>query len=412
MRVCGIIAEYNPFHNGHYYHLEQAKKMTNADYIIVIMSGNFVQRGMPAMIDKYARTECALSCGADLVIELPVIYSLGSAEFFAQGAISILNQLNTVTHLCFGSEIGNIDILHKIANILNSKDEQFDFVLRRNLKTGQNYPTARKNALLQFYPDLVTHTDLLSSPNNILGIEYLKSLQLQQSSILPITLKRDGAGYHDKDLQQIKSSATAIRLALQNETTLLELKDHIPQSCYNILDDYFNKYQPLFIDDFSDLLFFKLILEKEVGYSQYLDINQDLSDRIKKNLNQFTTISSFCNLLKSKNLTYTRISRSLFHILLNIETSFVQDYINTPNLTPYTRVLGFKKESTSLLHKIKKQSSVPLITKLADANKILSSSASTLLRKDIETSHIYNSKINIQKGEPIRNEFRERIIII
>ena len=194
MRVNGIISEYNPFHNGHKYLLTESKKATSADYTVIVMSGNFVQRGAPALINKYKRAEMALQNGADLVLELPKYYATASAEYFAMGGISLLDKLGVVTNLSFGSECGDLAVLEKIARILVEEPNDYTILLRENLKKGQSYPTARTNALLEYNADFGEYKDVLSSPNNILGIEYLKALLKRKSSIQPYTLLRTGAG--------------------------------------------------------------------------------------------------------------------------------------------------------------------------------------------------------------------------
>lgn len=221
MRVNGIIAEYNPFHNGHGYHIDAAKKQNNADYTIIAMSGNFMQRGEPALIDKYKRAEMALLNGADLVLELPAFYSASSAEFFARGGVTLLDKLGVVDSLCFGSECGDVDVLRRIAEILADEPEKYVSSLRRYIKDGLSYPTARTNALLEYDPTLSNFHDVLSSPNNILGMEYIKTLILRKSSIQPVTTKRIGSSYHDLRLGINQSSAKAIVQVLYNNRSLL-----------------------------------------------------------------------------------------------------------------------------------------------------------------------------------------------
>ena len=200
MKVNGIVAEYNPFHNGHAYQMKHAKEATGADYTIIVMSGNFMQRGAPALLDKFTRAKMALECGADLVLELPTCYAASSAEFFAKGSVALFDKLGVTTNLCFGSECGNIDTLSRIAEIFYTEPEPYVESLRCNLKKGMSFPIARTWALLQYAPSLSDDKDVLSSPNNILGIEYLKALMSRNSKIVPFTTTRVGADYHDKRL--------------------------------------------------------------------------------------------------------------------------------------------------------------------------------------------------------------------
>ncbi len=411
MKVNGIVAEYNPFHHGHQYQLHDAQKSTDADYTIVVMSGNFVQRGAPALINKYKRAEMALLGGADLVIELPMYYAISSAEYFATGAVNILHKLGVTTHLCFGSECGDIQILQRIADILLEEPQHYVEVLRSNLRQGLSYPTARNNALLQYDTELCHHKDVLSSPNNILGIEYLKALRRANSTIHPFTTMRVGNDYHDRRLGEKQSSALAIRHAIMSRQDTEYLQNHMPSYAYEILSTCLTSKNFLHSDDFSAILHYKLLQEYENGFTQYLDVSPELSDRIRKHLWQFDSFQGFCNLLKSKDMTYTRISRCLLHILLNMTTSAMEAY-RSMEYTPYARVLGFKKDATPLLTAIKEHSSIPLITKLADAEQALPPESFAMLNHDICANSIYESTLSLKANQPMLNEYRTPIVII
>ena len=412
MKICGIIAEYNPFHNGHEYHLKKALALSDADYTVVVMSGNFVQRGTPAIIDKNARTEAALRCGADLVLEIPSCYATGSAEYFSNGAISLLDNLGAVTHLCFGSECGDIALLNRIAHIYVNEPADFQASLRLKIKSGLSFPVARAAALLEVYPQLSSSLSVLSSPNNILGIEYIKAILKRKSSILPLTVTRSGSGYHDRELIHPFRSATAIRQAMETGISLDQLTAQLPPEASEIYKKYFADSKPLFTDDFSALLHYKLISEQHTGYAAYMDVSEDLSDRIKKNIYQFTTFSSFCDLLKTKELTYSRISRCLIHILLDIRKSDVSMYVNELDYVPYARILGFRKNSAPLLREISRNTSIPLISKLADADKILNEPALNMLRQDIKVSDIYSSVKAGKNGTVMKNEYSTPIVLV
>lgn len=390
MKVNGIIAEYNPFHNGHKYQLDESRRLTGADYTIVIMSGNFVQRGAPALLDKHLRAEMALRCGADLVIELPAIYSSSSAEYFSAGAVSTLDKLGVVTHLCFGSECGDIEIMTKIARILADEPEEYSAALRQQLKQGISFPVARNQALLQYYPFLWTYKDVFSLPNNILGIEYIKATLRRGSTMIPTTVRRTGAGYHDRMTETGFCSALALRHALHAGQDPDFMKSQMPDAAWKILHESVKDTLPLCSNDFSDLLYYKLLLEREKGYTKYLDVSADLSDRIRNHLDSYRDYDSFCDLLKTKNMTYTRISRCLLHILLNFEKE-TMELCRELDYAPYARVLGLRKDADKLLSAIGEKSSIPLITKLADAEKLLSADACDLLRQDILVSQIYRS---------------------
>lgn len=411
MKVNGIVAEYNPFHNGHKYHLEQSKALTGADYTVVVLSGNFVQRGVPALLDKFKRTEMALLNGADLVLEIPAIFACSSAEYFASAAVSLLDKLGVVTNLCFGSEYGDIRPLQKAAKILQLESADFSSTLQYYLRRGMTYPTARAEALIQYDPGFAAYSNLFNHPNNILGIEYIKALLTFESSIEPITILRSGSAYNDPKPDTGYCSALAIRQSLIEGKSVSDLRDYLPKATATILEQAQKDENTILLDDLSSLLYYKLQIEKSQKYSQYMDVSNDLSDRIQNKLPQFTTYSAFCELLKTKELTYTRISRCLLHILLNITT---EDILVGKELgyTPYARVLGFRKDATPLMHAIKRNSSIPLITKLADAYKLLGEEAMLMLNQDIQISQFYNGMASVRNQLPPKNEYTIPIVIV
>lgn len=411
MKVCGIIAEYNPFHNGHLHHLQESLRLSQADYTIVVMSGNFMQRGTPALMDKYERAKTALECGADLILELPSYYATGSAEYFALGAVSLLDKLDVVTHLCFGSECGDLDFLSKVAQITGDESTTYQKCLQSHLRSGKTYPSARTAAIIEVCPELSASISCLSTPNNILGIEYLKALNRLKSSIIPLTLKRCGSDYHDIRLGINQSSATAIRQAIYNNVDLNELSSQMPESSFILLSNYFKKNQPIFLRDFSEVLYYKLLTERDNGFTDYIDVSQALSDRICKNLYAFDGFEAFCDLLKTKEVTYSRISRCLLHILLDMQKKELDHYINELEITPYARILGFRKASAGLLKAMANSSSIPLITRLADASNILSEEAYMMLKKEILINDIYNCIRASKNKQPMTNEYSTPIVI-
>ncbi len=434
MKVTGIIAEYNPFHNGHLYQLREAARLTECDYTVIVMSGDFVQRGAPALADKHARAEMALRCGADLVLELPVLYAASSAETFAAGAVSLLHGLGVVTHLCFGSECGDVKALRKIAAFLLEEPETYRTALKDCLRQGLSYPNARVRSLSVCGEALPEgFAEILASPNNILGIDYIKAILRSHSDMVPVTVQRVGAGYHegfrDESLSQpgsrqpdsrpgqeqeprlSLSSALAIRQALLQGCPLPRLAGSMPREALQILSSYMEKTRFLHADDFSSLLYYRLLMERGQGYEKYLDVSQGLSDRIRRQLNGFTGYEGFCDLLKTKDMTYTRISRCLLHILLGIEKAHMAPGRNLGH-APYARVLGFRRQAAPLLGVIGKLSSVPLVTKLADAKKNLSADAYRLLKLDIQSSAIYQAMACAHSGQPPMNEFSTPLVII
>lgn len=411
MKVNGIIAEYNPFHNGHKYQLEESRRQLGADYTVIAMSGNFMQRGIPALLDKYRRAEMALKNGADLVVEIPAYYSASSAEYFATGAVCLLDKLGVVDHLCFGSECGDIGILKRIADILLKEPDEYVRCLKRNLRQGLSYPSARTNALLQYDPSLSSQKDVLSSPNNILGIEYLKALSRLGSAIVPFTTLRAGSDYHDRRLGENQSSALAIRQAVFSRQDFDFLESQMPESAYLIIKEYLLTKKPVHINDFSFALHYKLLSERENGYDRFLDVSSDLSDRIRKNLFRFDSFRGFCDLLKSKELTYSRISRCLLHILLDMDTDTLERY-QAMDYIPYARVLGFRRDAAPLLSAIKEKASIPLVTKLADADKLLGTEAYEMLKKETNINNIYQSTLALKSKRSMENEYSTPIVIL
>ena len=375
MKTAAIIAEYNPFHKGHRYQIEETRKATGADYILVLMSGDFVQRGEPAIYNKYIRTRMALLGGADAVLELPVLYATSSAEFFAEGAVTLLDHMQMVDFLSFGSESGKLEDFLPLAELLNRKEATVLSTVNELLRQGLSYPKARSRAVSLLFPEYSSaDAAFFSSPNNILALEYCKTLKKLKSSIKPFTLLRKGSGYHDPFLPEDSSvypSASALRSLITASTSS----------------------QFLTADDLSPQLFYKLLTEKDCGFSDYLDCSTALSDRICKYLSSFTGYTDFCTLLKSREFTYTRISRTLLHILLNQKTpvSFKPSFSERHLKTPYVRLLGFRKASAALLSSIKKHSDIPLVSKLADAKTILSEDAYQMLSGDIMASTLYES---------------------
>lgn len=439
MKVVGIITEYNPFHNGHQYHIEEAKKITGADYCIAVMSGNFVQRGAPAMIDKYSRTEMALQNGADLVLELPVCYATGSAEYFAHGAVSILDKLGIVDYLCFGSESGDIRILEEASSFLLNPPSSFVEKLQLHMKEGLTYPAARAKALENSIPsseNTLNKNDLLkvlAEPNNILGIEYIKALQRFSSKIVPVTIHRKTAHYHEKELnitfkpdrQEVAiSSATAIRRVIQADTQtlstdnhvdidnpILSIKSSVPDQVYDLLSRCYRRTFPITDEDFSIILKYKLLSEDKPSLIGYADISEDLADRMRNITDYHMSISDFIQEIKTKNMTLTRINRALFHMLLNIRTDVVAEYIRK-GYSFYARVLGTKKESSHLLRKIEKVGRIPIVTKVSKAVDQLDEIGLTMLSEDIFAAHVYNQVVYEKYLTSIPNEYKHGIIIL
>lgn len=411
MKVAGIIAEYNPFHNGHAYHIQKVKELTGADFIVVVMSGDFTQRGIPALMNKYSRTKMALKAGADLVLELPCYYATGSAEYFASGAIALLDKIGIVDTICFGSECGDIKILSDIADLLINEDTNLSNTIQIKLREGYSYPLARAEAIGELIPDSYEHVEAMSSPNNILGFEYIKALKLRQSHIIPYTNLRIGAGYHDRMLSENTSSALSIRQSMLENNSLEMIESSVPVYVFESMKRNFLRTFPVYNEDISSLLKYKLLLDEPFGYTDYVDISEDFSFKIKKNLKKYRSYSQFCDLLKSKDITYVRVSRCLLHILLNHKKDALLDYVNMDYIL-YARILGLKKDSTELLSGLKDKTTIPIISKLADTKNQLSAPALKMLNEDIQASHIYDAIVSEKYNAKPNNEFSREIIVL
>lgn len=409
-KTAGIIAEYNPIHRGHQYHIQQTRHITQADYIIVAMSGDYVQRGTPAVFDKYHRTRMALLSGADLVVELPVCYATASAEYFALGGIWTLDSLGIVTDLCFGSESGDLSSLLALAKLLLHEPEDYQLLLRTFLKKGFSFPIARREALLSYinaFSDLPKGqwSKLLESPNNILGIEYLKALNCLHSHIQPHTIPRDGSCYHETQLpdSSIFTSASALRRALSSSAPFEQLAPYLPSECRTYFQKILASGQTLWTDDFSLLLHMRLIQENADSLTRYVDVSPELANRIENHKAEYRSFSQFTGLLKTKDLTHTRIQRALLHILLGItELSF----------PPYIRLLGVRRESRELLSLIQRHSSIPVCAGAGRALRDLPASSYGQIRQQFYPSELYQSVLSHKTKAPYVPEHSRPLIVV
>ena len=425
MKIVGLITEYNPFHNGHLYHMQKAKEITGADSVIAVMSGNYVQRGAPAIMPKHLRAEVALEAGIPLVLELPVCYASGSAEYFADGAISLFEKLGCIDSICFGSECGDYYLLEKVAHVTADEPEAYKQTLQDALKQGLSFPLARQAALKAYFQD-PSLDDILEQPNNILGIEYIKALYLRKSPIGAYTIRRKISGYHDKELSPGYSSASAIRrlLAFAGNSVhlaseemydepglsevLTRLEGQVPPSCIRSLEETHRVRYPVYANDFSLLFRYRLLTETRKSLAGYLDMTEELANRMINHANDFITFDQFCDLLKTRDMTYSRISRCLLHILLNIRTEDMTLYKEEGGCQ-YARVLGFSKDGAKLLTRIKRTSSVPLLTKLTQTEG-LSKTGLRMLRQDIFAADLYESVITDKFKMPFISEYQQQIV--
>nr|WP_315103860.1 nucleotidyltransferase family protein [uncultured Catonella sp.] len=380
-KTAAIIAEYNPFHNGHAYHIEETKRLTGAQYIIILMSGNYVQRGEPAIIDRYLRAKSALLSGADAVFELPITVSTGSAETFADGSTALAEKLGIVDYLSFGAENANISELINCSKLLIETNHDKD--ISKLMSAGLTYPEARYKYLME--NGYEKEANLLKTSNNILAISYLNKLHRLNSKIKPIAIKRAGV-LHDEEICSDKNltiaSAKAIRQDLHTNSGEISLK-YIPNATKSILNPTGNYIKN---NDFSDILFYKLgkIIYKNDKknavkiLSKYSDVTEDLAARIYNLFGKATSYDEFSASLWSKNYTYARIDRVLHHIIGGITKELIN--INKPyNLCPYIRPLAIKNEAMDILNAVgkivKNNTNAELITRIGDVDKLKNNAA-------------------------------------
>lgn len=378
MNVVGIIAEYNPFHEGHAYQIQKAKEQCGAEFAVVVMNGDFVQRGEPAIFDKYTRTKEALLGGADLIFELPVRFGLSSAGDFAMGGVLALNALPFVTHLCFGTETGDLTPLLQAASFLCDEPDSYRTRVKHFVKQGILYPKARSLALAA---ESGLPTQTWDSPNNILGLEYCVALQKLHSKIKPFTIRREGQGYHDNDTPALSDfpSATFLREKIRKA----------------------GEKENLSLSDFSSLIGYSLLTAKDLCLIK--DITPDLSDRIRNELPKYREINEFVKTIKNPSLTTGRIKRSFFQCLFDIEKE--------EPVMPYLRVLGMKKEASSLLSQ-KENASCQILTKLAFDVPKMDDTAKKLFAKDLLASDLYRQVFCHKYNQTLPNEYQHSPIVL
>ena len=389
--VLGIISEYNPFHNGHLHHLNESKRISHSDYSIAIMTGNFTQRGEPSIVDKWSKAKMAIESGVDLVIELPTLYAISSAENFASGAIKILNSLGIVDYISFGSECDDISVLNDVSNVLCAEPDEYKTLLSHELSKGVSFPKAREKALMMYLNNVRRFANVLSSPNNILGIEYLKALKRQKSNIQPITIKRDGTGHNDNIISSSSkiASASAIRnLCLSNDISILQ--NVMPQSSYNILNDNIKKGNVVNnLSAFDKEIIYTLRKISTDEIANLPDVSEGLEFAIKSAANECNSVVELLSIVDTKRYTKTRIQRILLYAILGITKKDMQVSMNITK--PYIRILGFNDKGKGILSEISKKNRrlelVSSVNKFVDKgpNKNLK----LMMEKDIWATNVY-----------------------
>ena len=399
-KVLGIVAEYNPFHNGHLYHLNESKKAVNANYVVAVMSGNFVQRGDTSLINKWAKTEMAIQNGVDLVIELPAIYSVSSAENFGYGAIKILNSLKIVDYLSFGSELCDVNILNEFATVLYEEPKEYVSILNHELGKGFSYAKARENALLIYLNDIRKYANILSSPNNILAIEYLKALKKEKSNIIPFSIKRNKVNYNDTEIIDGFASATAIRkIALTND--VWSLRKAMPKTSFDIMYEQLRSGKTVSdLSKFEQEIIYNLRRMTIEEIAEIPDVTEGLENLIKNAANSCNTIEEFISIVKSKRYTVTRLKRILVYCLLGITK---KDMLNSQKVDPYIRVLGFNEKGKELLSNIPNCiTSVKQFENSCASKKLLRMLEIDKLATDIYTlAYAQDSKSNLDYTTPL-----------
>ncbi len=413
MKAAGIIAEYNPFHEGHRYHIEETRRMTGADYIIIVMSGDFVQRGEPAIVDKYLRAEMALEGGADLVIEMPALYATGSAEFFATAGVGIMDSLGCVDYLSFGSEWASVEDLSDLSDLLITEPEEYKSALKKGLESGMNFPQAREEAVFACLPR-DKWREMLRSPNHILAIEYMKALKRRGSSITPLVVRRKGSGYLSEEWnreEEAYPSATALRAVLRRGGDREILKKGCP-ACADLLKECMDTGETA---DWTDLMPYLdyMILMNERVLGKYFGMDYDLFHRILRLHKPGMSFEETVSLIHSKNYTDAALRRILLHIVLNMEEyPFMREASSIP--LPYARVLGFRRDAGKMIRQIREKGSIPLLQRTVKGRGLdkYDRAAHILYDHDLRCADFYEQITAKKAGRDARSELIRNPVII
>ncbi|MEX1377855.1 MAG: nucleotidyltransferase family protein [Eubacteriales bacterium] len=402
MKICGIIAEYNPFHNGHKLQMDNAKKQSSADICVVIMSGMFTQRGDMAIASKYERAKMALSQGADIVIELPVCYVLQPAEYFALGGVGILDGIGT-DYISYGTEaISEKDrkIIDQFVNITNNPTRKFEKHIQSNIKDGLGYPQARALAFQQISSE--DNTSILKSPNAILEIAYRNAIYKLKSKIQPIPVPRVGDAYHESSPKSSIASATAIRQLIHSSK---DYSSFMPLQCYEILESYLANNTPGNIELMYSH-FLHVLATSPDSIKKVSDGNEELYNRMIKAVSASKSMYEYIDNVSTRRFTYARVSRAIMHSVLGISSDSVLQI--RKNLPLYARVLGIKEEKRSALGTLTKQSKIPVV--ISAANPDLNSSLQIkMLQKDIAATNLYN--MSIEKHFLFNQDYTQKLTV-
>ena len=404
MKIAGIIAEYNPFHNGHLYHIEETKRRTGCDALVVVMSGDFEQRGVPAVTDRYLRAEAALRCGADVVLELPAYGATASAEDFALAGVRALTGLSCVDVISYGAEDADrgTGTFRSIAQFLLDEPGAFKQTLLAHVREGNSYARARSMALAEFFPEAA---ELLAKPNNILAVEYEKAILTTGSAVATCAISRSDLGYHDTTVDSV-CSATAIRNALA-EGGLIPAET-VPAEVLPLYSDI-TATSAVTADDFSDMLFAELSSHTPETLSAIYDVPADLANRILEQARLPFTWTSLAESVKCKAYTRSRIDRALCHCLLHLTTADA-DIFRVGDL-PYLRVLGFRKDAEQLISAMERSSRIPLLVRFLRDSGRLQEESTEILATDLRASALY-SQVLYKKTGVIREDTHRRLLTV
>ncbi len=432
--IAGIVAEFNPFHNGHAYLIRKVRESFHADRIYVAMSGNFVQRGLPAIVDKYTRTRMALKGGVDLIAEIPLIYATASAEYYAGAGALILQKLGC-THIAFGAECEDTDLLYAMADYLSRESDDYKEALKENLKKGLSYPAAREVALCCVCNEFSNKEirDLFSGSNNILALEYLRAIRRFGLDLIPIIIRRQGSDYNDATLSDEYPSATALRALIRKdavrmddpsltaiEGNALSLEDSIPEDAILFLEEAIRTNTIVQPDDLLSVIQYALLKEKDL--TAFFDLSEDMEGRIRSLSAYPKTYHGLLDTLSCANLAKSRISRALMHVLLDIRQADA-DTLKSAAAIPYIRLLGIRKNTVDLGNLIK-HADIPVFIRMAEATGIIDSAYSDLQNKKLISkdfvlslferecfaNQLYDQIVNQKAGAELLNEFREPFI--
>jgi len=398
MSVLGIIAEYNPFHNGHLYHMSASKSSISASKVIVVMSGNFTQRGDSAICDKFSRTRMALKNGADIVVELPVFYAVSSAEYFSWAAVKLMDAMGVVTHLSFGSESGDLEQIRLVASAMNKHRDSISWMTSELMSDGLPYFKAREHSLSSI---LHICQDFIRQPNHILAIEYTRALEEINSSITPVTIKREGLDHY--------KTASSLRQYIKTGD-YPSLGEAIPDNVFFLLLGQISKYGAADISRLDNVLFYLLRTKSLDEIKSIYGMNDGVAERMVKLCGLHDSSEGFLNAVKTKRYAHTRLRRAIAHLLLDIKSEMF-DQFNLTGGPRYIRVLGFRKDASQLLGEMVNKASLPVIMNLPQASDVLDETGLLMLNKDIQSTDLYYLACKNKNNTHGRNrEYYQKIV--